>query len=597
MNSTLTTNENNNESNRKNISLLLLEEKKQTLKPTKTIVRKMPIISHEWEESAVENYSQKDEQQTQQSNNNEANTNSTDSTNHHDKTFASREFVNNLEEQKQSLKPTTTIVKLPESPIEIVDLGFGKIAIVPKSSVETILKSEVETRPIEYLIPEKGWREMHGFLGDESWCPPRKISHNENEARPGYSSRQAHEYEDVPEVLSQKVSLLAKLLQKSSNCLIYTGAGISTSSGINDYASQRGSAALTGDERPRLRSPYEAQPTIAHHGVVSMYKSNLVHYWVQQNHDGLPQKAGLPQHAINEIHGAWYDPSNPVVAMSGQLRTDLFQDLLMWEQKTDLTLSMGTTMCGMNSDRVFTTVANKGLQEWDRKQSNRKNKTQNNDQEDVSFIGGVIINLQQTQYDSISCLRIFCKLDKLMEMLLSELGLPPLLQISQYTPYNLSQVSGINTEIEDVYQVPYDHEGRLFVQENNQHQESKKKEKKRKDSVFQRIADTFTTSRVNNDNKTNNNETEENNTNQVSSPLTTTLDLRVGRRLKLVSGPHVGDEGEVIGKNREGHYRIQFMHTIGKAGVKKPFETIMGSWWVEAAVKGTVPTIPVVNCN
>ena len=38
----------------------------------------------------------------------------------------------------------------------------------------------------------------------------------------------------------------------------------------------------------------------------------------------VPQKAGFPQEKINEIHGAWYDPSNPVVQFGGNLRTDLF---------------------------------------------------------------------------------------------------------------------------------------------------------------------------------------------------------------------------------------------------------------------------------
>lgn len=28
---------------------------------------------------------------------------------------------------------------------------------------------------------------------------------------------------------------------------------------------------------------------------------------------GLPQKAGFPQGLINEVHGSWYDPSNPGV--------------------------------------------------------------------------------------------------------------------------------------------------------------------------------------------------------------------------------------------------------------------------------------------
>lgn len=56
--------------------------------------------------------------------------------------------------------------------------------------------------------------------------------------------------------------------------------------------------------------------------------AGLLHSWVQQNHDGLPQKAGFSQEKINEIHGAWYDPSNPVVQFNESLRTDLFEWML-----------------------------------------------------------------------------------------------------------------------------------------------------------------------------------------------------------------------------------------------------------------------------
>ena len=85
-------------------------------------------------------------------------------------------------------------------------------------------------------------------------------------------------------MLAEKIKLLAKLVQQSRNCLLYTGAGISTSSGINDYASRAPSGG-----RPKLRSPYEAQPTLSHRVLVAMHKARYVHYWIQQNHDGLPQ--------------------------------------------------------------------------------------------------------------------------------------------------------------------------------------------------------------------------------------------------------------------------------------------------------------------
>jgi hypothetical protein len=465
-----------------------------------------------------------------------------------------------LEEKINILKPTTTVIRQ----IPIISHGWEESAVEPTLQ-ESVHENQLTA---ETLIPEHGWQEMHGFLGNKDWSPPRKISHCDSESRPGYASRQAHEYEDTPEVLSAKVSLLATLIRRSSNCLIYSGAGISTSSGINDYASQRGSAALENQERPKLRSPYEARPTLAHHGLVAMYQADLIRYWIQQNHDGLPQKAGLPQQALNEIHGAWYDPSNPVVAMSGNLRGDLFQAMLEWEERTDLTLAMGTTMCGMNSDRVFVTVAQRG------KKAHQKHQSRTG-----GAIGGVIINLQQTQHDSISCLRIFSKLDQLMEMLVQELHLPPLLPIDQYSIYTPYLSGVISADSDDVFEVCYDHQGSLLDEAETPEAPGTEPNKK---SIFQKFSQKFLSS------KSEQRATE--------ATRTTTLDLRVGSRVRLVSGPHQGDEGEVLGKNREGHYRIQFMHRIGKAGNRKPFETVMGSWWVEAAVRGTVPTIPVVNC-
>lgn len=184
----------------------------------------------------------------------------------------------------------------------------------------------------------------HGFLGStQSWEPPVMTQHCDVEARPGYQTEKAHEYEDTEEVLHEKVLLLADLMTRSKHCLVYSGAGLSTASGINDYATKSN----TKFAKTKKKSGYAAQPTFAHRALVAMQQKGLIRHWVQQNHDGLPQKvggvlhlfyydllqvqinmillllhflnlsiqAGLPQHVINEIHGAWYDPTNPVVPM------------------------------------------------------------------------------------------------------------------------------------------------------------------------------------------------------------------------------------------------------------------------------------------
>merc|ERR1711871_1615293 len=101
---------------------------------------------------------------------------------------------------------------------------------------------------------------------------------------------------------------------------------------------------------------FAAKPTQAHHVLVALHDGGYLKRWFQQNHDGLPQKAGLDPTAINEIHGAWYDPTNPVVPMNASLRRDLMDDLHHWKEKTDLCLAIGTSLSGMNADRLAWSV-------------------------------------------------------------------------------------------------------------------------------------------------------------------------------------------------------------------------------------------------
>merc|ERR1712188_155147 len=56
-------------------------------------------------------------------------------------------------------------------------------------------------------------------------------------AREGYTRMDASEYLDTPEVLHAKVAMLAEMIRHSRELTAYTGAGLSTSAGVADYAS------------------------------------------------------------------------------------------------------------------------------------------------------------------------------------------------------------------------------------------------------------------------------------------------------------------------------------------------------------------------
>merc|ERR1711934_584977 len=104
------------------------------------------------------------------------------------------------------------------------------------------------------------------------------------------------------------------------------------------------------------------EPTVAHCILAELNQRNLLHGWVQQNHDGLPQKAGYKQEDINEIHGSWYDPSNPVVKYGGSLRGELFEDMWNWANTADLVLVLGTSLSGLNADQCCTKTAGRPYQ-------------------------------------------------------------------------------------------------------------------------------------------------------------------------------------------------------------------------------------------
>jgi len=127
----------------------------------------------------------------------------------------------------------------------------------------------------------------------------------------------------------------------------------------------------------------------------------------------LPQKGGFPQENINEIHGSWFDPSNPVVKYSGTLQENAYPWMVEEAQAADLTLVLGTSLGGLNADQVAHTPAKKSLTGRAYAAGTRG-----------GALGTVIINIQQTPHDGAATLRLFGQSDKLLVGLLKHMGMP-----------------------------------------------------------------------------------------------------------------------------------------------------------------------------
>lgn len=207
----------------------------------------------------------------------------------------------------------------------------------------------------------------------------------------------ASEFQDAPPAAEAKVRQLAELVRLSRKTVAYTGAGIS--------AAVVGQAARSGTNVQGFKpEPKKAQPTFTHHALGLLGQRGLIHSWVQQNHDGLPQKAGFPQECINEIHGSWYDPGNPVVKYTGSLHERAYPWMEDDSETADLVLVLGTSLGGLTADCVATDTAGRATGGRD------------------SALGTVCINLQQTEKDGVMSLRCFGKSDDILQALLRELG-------------------------------------------------------------------------------------------------------------------------------------------------------------------------------
>jgi len=396
----------------------------------------------------------------------------------------------------------------------------------------------------------------HGKLADPGWPQPELAVASDEESRPGYTKITAAEYVDTPEVLAAKVKLVARMIRGAEHLVAYTGAGISTASGVADYASKaEGSLALAG---PKVRSPWHAQPTRAHRVLVELHKRGWLERWIQQNHDGLPQKAGLPQHAINEIHGAWWDPSNPVVKMAGSLREDLFAELLACEKAVDVCLAIGTSLSGMNADRVpaaAATAASKKLSRLARRHLTDASWSASPDE--IASVGGlVIVGFQRTQLDHDASVRIYAEIDRFATMLATELAIDVARPAAGGSDWYKPDVPADQLAA-SVFKVRYGSDGaRLPADAEDE-----------------------------------------------------TLDLSEGAKVKITGGPYVGSVAEITTRHREGHFELRVeidmtKHRPKSSGTSgndpaKPFKAMvpmkLGLWWVQAAVHGDVDKIPVAQ--
>jgi len=144
-----------------------------------------------------------------------------------------------------------------------------------------------------------------------------------------------------PRISRVPAASLAALIRERQPCVVLTGAGVSTESGIPDFRSASGIWAevdpfevasiqgfrrdperVWGFYRERIHLLREAEPNAAHHALAELERRGLVSAIVTQNIDTLHSRAGSCE--VVEVHGSirsaqclrclWTEPAEAVLA-------------------------------------------------------------------------------------------------------------------------------------------------------------------------------------------------------------------------------------------------------------------------------------------
>ena len=122
--------------------------------------------------------------------------------------------------------------------------------------------------------------------------------------------------------MTEDIQTLARLIEDARRVVVFTGAGISTESGIPDFRSPTGIWSQTTpiyfDEyvssvdarREAWRRKFEidrdmigAEPNRGHRAVAKLVRTGKVSAVITQNIDGLHQESGVPDTHMIELHG------------------------------------------------------------------------------------------------------------------------------------------------------------------------------------------------------------------------------------------------------------------------------------------------------
>src|SRR3712207_3103720 len=106
--------------------------------------------------------------------------------------------------------------------------------------------------------------------------------------------------------LRRHVGKIARWIAGSEHIVAFTGAGISTDSGIPDFRGPQGvwTRRDAGLPAPRWRvSPSQVKPNASHLSLVELQRLGKLQFLITQNTDNLHRRSGIYPELLAELHG------------------------------------------------------------------------------------------------------------------------------------------------------------------------------------------------------------------------------------------------------------------------------------------------------
>jgi len=108
------------------------------------------------------------------------------------------------------------------------------------------------------------------------------------------------------EGLTQRVETLAQWIYESHHLVVFTGAGVSTESGLPDFRGPDGLWTRRDKGLPPIQTkvPWDAvKPNTGHLAIVELQKLHKLEFLISQNVDNLHLKSGIRPNMLAELHG------------------------------------------------------------------------------------------------------------------------------------------------------------------------------------------------------------------------------------------------------------------------------------------------------